>query len=131
MRRSEEMAAAGVDTERYRRDLLTKERELATRLEKSGAAAPDPGDQSVRDDGDASVQNEAKEAELRDAEADWALLNQVRDALTRIESGSYGLCLVDGAPIDTRRLDAIPWAPYCRKHQELMEQAGPPRRPTL
>ena len=29
------------------------------------------------------------------------------------------------------RLDAIPWAPYCRKHQELMEQAGPPRRTTL
>jgi DnaK suppressor protein len=120
-----------VDTERYRRDLLTKERELAARLEKSGAAAPDSGDQSVRDDGDESVQNEAKEAELRDAEADWTLLNQVRDALTRIESGSYGFCLVDGEPIDPRRLDAIPWALYCRKHQELLERVGPQRRPTL
>jgi DnaK suppressor protein len=129
--RSARRSHAVVDIERYRRDLLTKERELAARLEKSSAAAPDPGDQSVRDDGDESVQNEAQEAQLRDAEADWSVLNQVRDALTRIENGTYGLCLVDDERIDARRLDAIPWAPYCRKHQELLEQAGPPRRPTL
>jgi DnaK suppressor protein len=117
--------------ERYRRELLTKERELAARLEQPGAAAPDPSDQPVRDSGDESVQNEASEQELRDAEADWALLNQVREALTRIENGTYGRCVVDGEPIEARRLDAIPWAPYCRKHQEILEQAGPPRRPTL
>ena len=120
-----------MDLERYHRQLVAKERELAARLEQPGAAAPEPGDQSVRDDGDESVRNQAQEEELRDAEADWTVLNQVRDALTRIENGTYGLCLVDGEPIDARRLDAIPWAAYCRKHQELMEQAAPPRRTTL
>ena len=117
--------------EPYQRKLLAKERELAARLEKSGAAAPDPGDQSVRDSGDESVQNEASEQEPRDAEADWDVLNQVRDALTRIEAGSYGHCVVDGEPLDARRLDAVPWARYCRKHQEILEQTGPARRPTL
>ena len=49
---------------RYRRELLTKERELAARLEQPGAAAPDPSDQPVRDSGDESIQNEASEQEL-------------------------------------------------------------------
>ena len=66
-----------------------------------------------------------------EVEAGVKLVRQAGDALTRIENGTYGLCLVDGEPIDARRLDAIPWAAYCRKHQELMEQAAPPRRTTL
>ena len=58
------------------------------------------------------------------------MLNQVRDALARIENGTYGHCLADGGPIDTKRLEAIPWTPYCLKHQELLK-AGPSPRPTI
>ncbi len=38
--------------------------------------------------------------------------------------GRYGRCLVDGGPIGTKRLDAVPWAPYCIKHQRLLEAAS-------
>ena len=91
---------------------------------------PDPGDQTVPDSGDESVRSEAKEAQLRDAAADWTVLNQVRDALAHIENGTYGHCLADGEPIDPKRLEAIPWTPYCLKHQELLK-AGPSPRPTI
>ena len=120
-----------MDTERYRRLLVKMERKLATRLEQPGGAARDSGDQSARDSGDESLRNEAQEQQLRDAETDWRVLNEVREALIRIEDGSYGLCLADGERIDPRRLDAIPWTAYCLKHQELLEQAEPPHRPTL
>ena len=119
-----------MNTEPYRRHLLAKQRELAARLEQPGATTRDPGDQSVRDSGDESIQNEAIEEQLRDAEADWAVLNQVRDALARIDNGTYGLCVADGQPIDTKRLDAIPWTSYCQRHQALLETRRP-RRTTL
>jgi len=118
-----------VNVESYRQQLLAKQRELAARLQ-PGATTHDLGDQSVRDSGDDSVHNETSEEHLRDAQADWTVLSQVRDALARIDNGTYGLCLTDGEPIDARRLAAIPWTSYCQRHQALLE-AGPPRRTTL
>jgi RNA polymerase-binding transcription factor DksA len=45
-------------------------------------------------------------------------------------SGTYGRCLVDGEPIELARLDAAPWAAYCRRHQEQLEAASR-SKPTL
>ena len=41
------------------------------------------------------------------------LLQQVNDALERIEKGTYGLCLECGKPIPQARLEAIPEAELC------------------
>jgi RNA polymerase-binding transcription factor DksA len=46
-----------------------------------------------------------------------ANLREVRllqDALKRIESGSYGICMSCGDPISQARLDAVPHAVLCR-----------------
>ena len=49
----------------------------------------------------------------------------MRDALQRIEEGTYGTCIIDGEPIDETRLESVPWTPYCLKHQkEIEEKAG-------
>lgn len=42
--------------------------------------------------------------------------NEVRDALSRIESGTYGICSVCGKPIEEDRLDANPAAKTCKAH---------------
>jgi DnaK suppressor protein len=55
----------------------------------------------------------------------------VRVALERIENGTFGICLVDNDPIEEKRLKAIPWTPYCLKHQQLMEKSRLVRTPTL
>jgi RNA polymerase-binding transcription factor DksA len=83
-----------------------------------------------RDAADDSVADEAESEDLAEAELDAGLLRQVRDALQRIEDGTYGGCLVDGKPIELARLDALPWAAYCSRHQKGLEAAGRPR-PTL
>ena len=70
----------------------------------------------------------AASEDFTEAELDATVLRQVRDALCRIEEGVYGRCLVDGGPIETKRLDAVPWAPYCIKHQRLMEAASRPKQ---
>ena len=120
-----------MNTDYYKRLLLEKERELVTRLTEAGLIARQPGDQPVSDAGDVSLENERKEEQFRDADADWRVLIQVREALERIENGTYGRCLVDGEPIDEKRLEAVPWTPYCLKHEQVIEGARLQRTPTL
>jgi DnaK suppressor protein len=120
-----------VNTDHYKRRLLAQEQELSTRVKQAGASARESGAVPVGDAVDASVDNEQKEEQLRDADADWTVLNQVRDALGRIDNGTFGQCVVDGGPIDEKRLEAIPWTPYCLKHQQEVEASRPPRPATL
>ncbi|HXG66036.1 MAG TPA: TraR/DksA family transcriptional regulator [Blastocatellia bacterium] len=49
-------------------------------------------------------------------------LRLVENALARIAEDSYGECANCGEEINPKRLDAIPWAPYCIRCQELEEQ---------
>jgi DnaK suppressor protein len=49
-------------------------------------------------------------------------LKLIEEALERVTDGSFGECLNCGEDIQPKRLDAIPWAPYCIKCQELQEQ---------
>ncbi len=51
-----------------------------------------------------------------------SLLSEVRAALKRIDDGSYGSCVVDGEPIPEKRLEAIPWAARCVKHEAELER---------
>ena len=122
---------ATLRTDYYKRLLLEKEQELVTRLTEAGLIARQPRDHPASDAGDVALENERKEEQFRDADADWRVLLQVREALERIENGTYGRCLVDGEPIDEKRLEAVPWTPYCLKHQQLMEGPRLERTPTL
>jgi DnaK suppressor protein len=47
-----------------------------------------------------------------------ALLRQVKDALGRINEGTYGVCDDCGQTISPKRLEAVPWAGYCISCQE-------------
>jgi DnaK suppressor protein len=120
-----------MNTDQYKRKLLAMEQELSTRIARAGADAREQNDGAARDVGDESVSNEATEAQLREADSSSTMLTQVREALQRIEKGTFGKCLVDDEWIGEKRLAAIPWTPYCLKHEQLLEGAAPPRTPTL
>jgi RNA polymerase-binding transcription factor DksA len=52
----------------------------------------------------------------------------VRAALRRIDDGTYGKCVLDD---EAKRLESVPWTPYCLKHQsKLEERAGMQTRST-
>jgi len=42
--------------------------------------------------------------------------------LARLADGSYGSCLDCGDEINPKRLNAVPWTPYCITCQEAVEQ---------
>lgn len=43
-------------------------------------------------------------------------LNEINEAVGRIEKGTYGFCAVDQKPIDPKRLEANPAAKTCVEH---------------
>ena len=40
-------------------------------------------------------------------------LQQVKDALQRLDDGSYGVCTACGGAIEEKRLEAIPFSAHC------------------
>jgi DnaK suppressor protein len=103
--------------DRHRKRLLAKEQELLDGLKRTGAGGREKPDSAGLDEGDESAFSERKESLFAQAHRYTRLLNKVRKALKRIEDGSYGRCIEDGERIESARLDAIPWASYCLKHQ--------------
>ena len=120
-----------MDTQHYKKRLLDLEKTLSARTDRALAGGRDQFLDSAHDTGDSSVAAIAADDEFTEAEIDSTILKQVQEALGRIADGTFGKCLVDGGPIEAKRLEAVPWAPYCLKHQGLIEAAGQPRTWTL
>lgn len=102
--------------EHYRQRLLAEEQAAFTRLDRAVASVTEPSDGVPHDTADESSSRELMYQQLAQAEAARSLLNQVRDALDRIENGTFGKCAEDGEPIEEARLEAVPWAAYCERH---------------
>ena len=115
----------------YKQRLLGLEARLSTRAAHERAQAREQVADSPRDRGDDSVADEGESEDLTEAELEATVLQQVRDALQRIEDGTFGRCVVDGEPIEPKRLEAVPWTPYCVKHQKLLEATSRLRTPSL
>src|SRR5450759_2625741 len=95
------------------RDSITKRRsEVATQLERlkreaqtGGTRHADVFDQAAHSY-DVHILNEQRERAQRE-------LRLLDVALSRIESGTFGSCVLCGGTIPEARLKAIPWARYC------------------
>ncbi len=119
-----------MDFEWYRDQLLAQERELRQKLGREVEDAIDTQDDQFQGSDEASVEDQRDDA-LRLAQTDTDILEFIGDALQRIDDGTYGRCVVDGVPIDEKRLRAIPWTPYCAKHQQQAEEAAGLRTPRM
>ena len=57
---------------------------------------------------------------LRLNSLDYGQLRLVEEALDRVQSGDFGVCLACEQPIPAKRLHALPWARYCVPCQEAI-----------
>jgi DnaK suppressor protein len=111
-----------MNTEPFKQRLLDKERELVEEMARLGDEARDSGETEVRDStDDATFAQSTSEALEEDALASQTLA-EVRDALKRIEDGTYGKCTACGRQIEAHRLEAVPWAAYCLEDQEKQDK---------
>ena len=117
-----------VDVEKFSQRLLATEQELARKVERNTDTSRESSDDQP-DSVDQAVVDELRDTYLALAQGDTDVLGQVRAALERIERGTFGRCVVDGEPIDATRLEAVPWTPYCARHQNEAEAAAGLRTP--
>jgi RNA polymerase-binding transcription factor DksA len=52
------------------------------------------------------------------------LIEEVNEALSRIEQGTYGRCELTGKPIPADRLGAIPWTRFTAEAEAQLEREG-------
>src|SRR5262249_59412406 len=126
----EEVTMAQFDAVEVRKRLLTEherlERDIYERTQGSQAilsVSPltDAGDMASDQADDAAGMSDAErnQAFLRNSQV---LLDQVNQALLRLDAGTYGICVRCGKEINPRRLEALPYVTLCVDCQAAVER---------
>src|SRR5579863_3408079 len=103
---------------RFKQILEEKQAELAKVLRNRDAITIEKSPDALDE-----VQNAAeRELAIRNLDRESNLLRNVRDALHRIDDGMYGVCGHCEEDISPKRLNAVPWAPYCIACQEIADR---------
>lgn len=106
------------EMKKFRKILEAKQAELARVLRNREAIAIEKSADAIDE-----VQHAAeRELAIRNLDRESQLLRMVKLALQRMDEGSYGICLHCEEPINPKRLAAVPWAPYCIRCQEAIDQ---------
>lgn len=116
-----------IDTEHYKQLLQAKEKEVTEEIARFTQDARESQTAEVEDPIDEVTSAQAKSAAFGVTNVAAETLLAVRAALQRINIGDYGLCIDCGRPIEEKRLQAVPWTPYCLEDQEKhdREEAEP------
>jgi DnaK suppressor protein len=72
--------------------------------------------------GDVASLSYGREFSMGLAERQQKYLEQIDEALQRIEDDVYGICKVTGEPIPIERLEEVPVAKYSVKGKEILER---------
>ena len=115
----------------YFRNLLLEQRRQATEDLEAERATALQADDGVEDSGDMSEVDLNKSTALDLAGRESRLIEEIDEALRRIENGTYGQCLRCGKPIDEERLRAMPTAKYDAECQAAIEAAQGLETPSL
>jgi DnaK suppressor protein len=110
------------EMEKYRRLLEDKKNSLSAEIAKTRSAEEETTEESTQDIADKAVSSYTREFLYSLTDGERTTLLHIDDALGRIDEGTYGLCLNCGQLMTERRLNAVPWAPYCLDCQELSEK---------
>jgi RNA polymerase-binding transcription factor len=116
-----------IDLQKMKERLETKQQELQVQISELREEAGAPAGSSEPAEEYAELEEAASDlTRWRQGQSIFAnevlLLTEVRAALKRIADGSYGMCVRCGQPIAQKRLEALPWAAYCIKDEERLEQ---------
>jgi DnaK suppressor protein len=106
------------EVKKYRNMLEAKQAELEQFIRNREGIAIEKSPDALDE-----VQHAAeRELAIRNLDRESNLLRNVRAALRRIDDGSYGVCLHCEEQINPKRLNAVPWAPFCIQCQEQYDK---------
>jgi DnaK suppressor protein len=102
--------------------LRKKERELLDSYQRDKAAGNAQPDDGIQDLADKAASAYSKELNFSLSDGERNLLMLIEEALTRTAEGTFGVCTNCGNQIGEKRLQAVPWTPFCIDCQELQEK---------
>lgn len=115
----------------YFRNLLLEQRRQATEDLNAERNTALEDDGAVKDPGDASQVDQNRDQSFEAASKDSDLIEEIDDALRRIDDGTYGQCERCGKPINEERLKAVPTARYDTECQTKIEAEEGIETPSL
>ena len=106
----------------YRDRLLERRESLFSQVTEAEMSSRERDLEATQDPADMAANAYTKELLISMSANDRKLLELIDEALVRVEKGEYGECVNCGEPVSEKRLDAVPWARYCLKCQDLQER---------
>ncbi|MEO6966351.1 MAG: TraR/DksA C4-type zinc finger protein [Acidobacteriaceae bacterium] len=107
---------------RYEKHLRLRQQELVRELASTVEEARTSNPNDTQDVADQAVAGYQKELLFSQGAARNAQLRLVQQALARIGEGTFGECVRCSEIIGAKRIEALPWTPYCLDCQELIEK---------
>lgn len=106
----------------YRDRLLERRESLVSQVAEAELSSRERDLEATQDPADMAANAYTKELLISMSANDRKLLQLIDEALERVEGGEYGECVNCGELVQEKRLDAVPWARYCLKCQDLQER---------
>jgi DnaK suppressor protein len=105
----------------FKDKLLQKQLSLTDMVQRTESYGREK-DQNTQDVADMAVESYTKEFNFGKSSGDRHMLQQIREALGRIEDKTYGTCINCENLIQPKRLEAVPWTGLCVQCQDLFEK---------
>ena len=110
------------DIEKYKKNLLEKKETIIAKLSEVYNESKEVESGIAQDIVDRAESSYTKEFLLSLSDTERAQLFMIDEALRRIEKNEFGICQMCGKNISKKRLDAVPWSPYCIECQQKSEE---------
>jgi len=109
------------DVRRLEEKLLQQKKALEHSMLTAVAQGRETNSDDAQDVADQAVSSYQKELLFSQGTNGHSQIGLIRLALERVHDGSYGECMQCGNAIGSKRLEALPWTPYCIDCQEKIE----------
>jgi DnaK suppressor protein len=106
----------------FRERLLLRKQEILEAYNKNKTYGKEADEEGAQDIADKASNSYTKEFLFSLSNSEREMLQDVDEALVRIDNRSYGVCVVCEDEMDKKRLEAVPWAKRCLDCQEKQEQ---------
>ncbi len=108
--------------EHYRKQLLAKQEEIRRMVVRSEHDGREADIEITQDLADRAANSYTKEFLFHQSNDNRRILQLIQEALRRADDGSYGFCVECQKDVQSKRLDAVPWARHCIECQEKQEK---------
>jgi len=108
--------------ETFRKQLAEKQEELLRAVSKTDQDGREADEEGTQDLADKAANAYTKEFLFHQSNDNRHMLTLVGEALERTKNGSYGVCVECGQEVQSKRLEAVPWARHCIECQEKQDK---------